>query len=57
MPHVCFDRFDFSIVPEECRKETEVRQVNDWSGPFLTDLGVNLYCLFTLTGLLPSYPA
>jgi len=30
------------LIQEECRKETEVRQVNDWSGPFLTDLGVNL---------------
>ena len=41
---------------EECRKETEVRQVNDWSGPFLTDLGVNLFCFFSLTDLLPHYP-
>ena len=44
------------LSQEECRKETEVRQVNDWSGPFFTDLGVNLYCFFSLTDLLPHYP-
>ena len=42
------------MMQEECRKETEVRQVNDWSGPFLTDLGVNLYCFFPLTDLWGS---
>ena len=31
-----------NLNQEECRKETEVRQAKDWSGPFSTDLGVLL---------------